>query len=103
MLLTCTVFASTYFGSISKNHVFHIPPIRIKKSIIGTTRLRLYNGIQVSHRLSQGQELVCLFPEERYKLLVPAWQSLESPIKGDNCNVIINQNDNSKNYLIQDL
>lgn len=72
MTLTCTVFSPTYFGSILKNHVFHIPPTRIKKSIMGTTRLLLYNRIQVSHRLSQGQELVCLSPEERYKFLVPA-------------------------------
>ena len=33
--LTCTIFDPTYFGSILRNHVFHISPTRLKSSIMG--------------------------------------------------------------------
>ena len=35
--LTCTIFDPTYFGSILRNHVFHISPTRLKSSIMGKT------------------------------------------------------------------
>ncbi len=33
--LTCTIFDSTYFGGILKNHVFHISPTRLNNFIMG--------------------------------------------------------------------
>ena len=33
--LTCTIFDPTDFGDILRNHVFHISPTRLKKSIMG--------------------------------------------------------------------
>ena len=39
--LTCTIFDPTYFGSILRNHVFHISPTRLKSSIMGTTSTSL--------------------------------------------------------------
>ena len=33
--LTCTIFDPTYFGGISRNHVFHISPTRLNNSIMG--------------------------------------------------------------------
>ena len=35
--LTCTIFDPTYFGSILRNHVFHISPTRLKSFIMGKT------------------------------------------------------------------
>ena len=32
--LTCTIFDPTYFGGISRNHVFHITPTSLKSLII---------------------------------------------------------------------
>ena len=45
--LTCTIFDPTYFGSILRNHVFHISPTSPKKSIMGnssTSLLKSHTG-----------------------------------------------------------
>ena len=46
--LTCTIFDPTYFGGISRNHVFHISPTRLNNSIMGnytsTSVLKSHTG-----------------------------------------------------------
>ena len=46
--LTCTIFDTTYFGGISRNHVFHISPTRLNNSIMGnytsTSVLKSHTG-----------------------------------------------------------
>ena len=45
--LTCTIFDTTYFGGISRNHVFHISPTRLKSSIMGNY---LDFALKIAHR-----------------------------------------------------
>ena len=49
--LTCTIFDPTYFGSILRNHVFHISPARLKSSIMGNY---LDFALKIAHRGNTG-------------------------------------------------
>lgn len=49
--LTCTIFDPTYFGSILRNHVFHISPTRLKYSIMGNY---FDFGLKIAHRGNTG-------------------------------------------------
>ena len=49
--LTCTIFDPTYFGSILRNHVFHISPTRLKSSIMGNY---LDFALKIAHRGNTG-------------------------------------------------
>lgn len=49
--LTCTIFEPTYFGSILRNHVFHIFPTRLKSSIMGNY---LDFVLKIAHRGNTG-------------------------------------------------
>lgn len=49
--LTCTIFDPTYFGSILRNHVFHISPTRLKSSIMGKL---LDFVLKIAHRGNTG-------------------------------------------------
>lgn len=49
--LTCTIFDTTYFGGISRNHVFHISPTRLKSSIMGNY---LDFALKIAHRGNTG-------------------------------------------------
>ena len=60
--LTCTIFDTTYFGGISRNHVFHIFPTRLNNSIMGNY---LDFGLKIAHRGNTGshrgkRKLICL-------------------------------------------
>ena len=60
--LTCTIFDTTYFGGISRNHVFHISPTRLNNSIMGNY---LDFGLKIAHRGNTGshrgkRKLACL-------------------------------------------
>ena len=60
--LTCTIFDPTYFGSILRNHVFHISPTRLKSSIMGNY---LDFALKIAHRGNTGshrgkRKLACL-------------------------------------------
>lgn len=60
--LTCTIFDTTYFGGISRNHVFHISPTRLNNSIMGNY---LDFGLKIAHRGNTGshrgkRKLICL-------------------------------------------
>ena len=48
--LTCTIFDPTYFGGISRNHVFHISPTRLNNSIMGNY---LDFALKIAHRATQ--------------------------------------------------
>ena len=60
--LTCTIFDSTYFGGILRNHVFHISPTRLKSSIMGNY---LDFALKIAHRGNTGahkgkRKLLCV-------------------------------------------
>lgn len=64
--LTCTIFDTTYFGGISRNHVFHIFPTRLNNSIMGNY---LDFGLKIAHRGNTGshrgkRKLICLSKNE---------------------------------------
>ena len=63
--LTCTIFDPTYFGSILRNHVFHISPTRLKSSIMGNY---LDFALKIAHRGNTGshrgkRKLTCVSKE----------------------------------------
>lgn len=53
--LTCTIFDPADFGSILRNHVFHISPTKFKKSIMGNY---LDFALKIAHRGKR--KLVCM-------------------------------------------
>jgi len=57
--LTCTIFDPTYFGGISRNHVFHISPTRLNNSIMGNY---LDFGLKIAHR-GKRSSLLCVLSE----------------------------------------
>ena len=54
--LTCTIFDPAYFGSILRNHVSHISPTRLKKSIMTTSTLVLKSHTRATHALTGARE-----------------------------------------------
>ena len=62
--LTCTIFDPTYFGTILRNHVFHISPTSLKKSIMGNY---LDFGLKIAHRGNtgshRGKKKLCCVPQ----------------------------------------
>ena len=61
--LTCTIFDTTYFGGISRNHVFHISPTRLNNSIMGnytsTSVLKSHTGATQALTGARESWLVC--------------------------------------------
>ena len=61
--LTCTIFDPTYFGGISRNHVFHISPTRLNNSIMGnytsTSVLKSHTGATQALTGARESWLVC--------------------------------------------
>ena len=62
--LTCTIFDPTYFGSILRNHAFHISPTSLICSIIGkttsTSLLKSHTGATQACTGARESCLVCL-------------------------------------------
>lgn len=89
--LTCTIFDTTYFGGISRNHVFHIFPTRLNNSIMGnssTSLLKSHTGATQALTGVRESCFVCLKIEfvhyYRFSSVFGLWHKANSAAKSSN-------------------